>query len=254
MVFKVKTDAEGKALPIKDGKVTFVKDDGTDIELDVESTYKTVGTLRGESAERREKLEAAEGQLKAWEGVDVKEAKAALETVKAFTGKQALSAEELARNRAEAAQAIEDKYKPLNGEVTTLRTQLQQVTVGHSFANSKFVKEKIAEYVPVDMLQNTFGGNFEMKDGVLIAKMGVNQIYSPSDPSKLASFDEALEVMVGAYPNKAQILRGSGANGSGSNGGGGGNGGGKPSITRGQFEALGAHERVEALKTSTITD
>lgn len=252
MPFKVKLDADGKALPPKDGKQLFVKDDGTDIEIDVERTYMTVGTLRGESAERREKLEASELRNKAFEGLDPVEARKSLDLVKAFNGKQAIDAGEIERQRAEAAAAVEAKYKPVVERSAGLEKQLQNVSIGNAFGNSKFISEKVAEHIPRDMLQAQFAGNFEMKDGKLVAKLNGNPVYSPSSPAELASFDEALEVMVNAYPNKAQILKGTGAGGSGSRGSGGVGPGGKIEITRAQFETLGPAEQMATLKTSVV--
>lgn len=254
MPFKVKLDADAKAVPMKDGKQLFVKDDGTEIEIDVEKTYMTVGSLRGESQERREKLQLMETQLQAWQGLGVEaaDAKKALDTVKAFNGKQAIDAGEIERQRADAAAAVEAKYKPVVERSAGLEKQLQNVSIGNAFGNSKFISEKVAEHIPRDMLQAQFAGNFEMKDGKLVAKLNGNPVYSPSSPAELASFDEALEVMVNAYPNKAQILKGTGAGGSGSRGSGGVGPGGKIEITRAQFEALGPAEQMATLKTSVV--
>ena len=61
-----------------------------------------------------------------------------------------------------------------------------------------------------------------------------------------ADFDEALELLVDAYPHKASILKGSGASGGGA-GGGGGCSGGKTQITRAQFGQLSpAEQRAKA--------
>ena len=49
-----------------------------------------------------------------------------------------------------------------------------------------------------------------------------NEIYSRSRPGEKADFEEALEALVGAYPNKDAILKPSGTSGSGAGTGTGG--------------------------------
>lgn len=255
-MWKQKLDAEGKPVVDANGLPIFIKADGSETPFDAEKQFENVGRLMGESRTHREAAEAATAKAQLFEGLDIIAAKKALETVKAFDGKTAIGAADLERHRSEAAQAVEDKYKPIVEKVGVLEGQLQSVTVGNAFSNSKFIAEKIAEHVPRDMVQATFGRNFEVKDGQIVAKHNGNPIYSPADPSKLATFDEALEVMVNSYQNKAQILKGSGAGGSGS-GGGGSNGGlqnGKTPMKRATFEALAGVEQMAALKTSVIVD
>lgn len=255
-MWKQKLDAEGKPVVDANGLPIFIKADGSETAFDAEKQFENVGRLMGESRTHREAAEAATAKVQQFEGVDITAAKKALETVKAFDGKTAIAAGELERQRAEAAATVEEKYKPLVEKQTLLETQLQNVTVGNAFSNSKFIAEKIAEHVPRDMVQATFGRNFEMKDGQIVAKHNGNPVYSPADPSKLATFDEALEVMVNSYANKAQILKGIGAGGSGSGGGGGIPGllNGKTQIKRTAFEALGGAEQMAALKTSVVVD
>ena len=182
--------------------------------------------------------------------------KKALQTVKDLTGKDVIDAGKLETVRLEAISATEAKFKPFVDENGVLKSQLQDVTLGNAFANSEFIKSKIADHVPRDMLQATFGKHFQMVDGKVVAKLNGNDIFSPANAGQPASFDEALEVIVGQYPGKANILKGSGAGGSGGQGsrGAGGMSGGKPTITRAAFEALGPADRVTTVASHVITD
>ena len=92
--------------------------------------------------------------------------------------------------------------------------------------------------VPPHLLKATYGGNFKEEDGKLVAYDGNGQkIYSRSNPGELASFDEALEMIVNADPFKDHILKGTGAAGSGAKPGEGGPGAAK-TYTRTEFDKL----------------
>lgn len=256
MVWKLKLDDAGKIV-IKDDLPVFVKTDGTEIAFDAEKSFDTVGRVMGEAKTFREGKEAAELLVKEFAGLNPTEVKRALQTVKDLTGKDVIDAGKLETVRLEAIKATEEKYKPFVDENGQLKLQLQDVTLGNAFANSEFIKTKIAEHVPRDMLQATFGRHFQMVDGKVVAKLNGNDIFSPTNPGQPASFDEALEVIVGQYQGKANILKGTGAGGTGSKGGAGGSGGmsgGKPVMSRQQFETLGPAERMSTVASHVITD
>lgn len=256
VMWKLKLDENGKVV-MKDNLPVYVKEDGSEIAFDAEKSFETVGRVMGEAKTNREAKEAAEAKLTAFADMDPAEAKKALQTVKDLTGKDIIDAGKLETVRQEAIKATEEKFKPFVDENGKLKGQLESVTLGNAFANSEFIKSKIADNVPRDMLQATFGKYFQMTgDGKVVAKLNGNDVYSPSNPGQPASFDEALEIVVGQYPGKANILKGTGASGTGSPGSRGGSGmsGGKPAITRAAFEALGPAERMSTVASHVITD
>ena len=117
-----------------------------------------------------------------------------------------------------------------------MKTELHGEKIGGSFARSPYIKDKIA--VPGAMVESTFGKNFTLEDGKIVAKdANGNPIFSPSNPGEPASFDEALEILVGQSPFKDDILKGSGSGGGGAPGGGQGGAGGK-TITRAEMDSL----------------
>jgi hypothetical protein len=130
-------------------------------------------------------------------------------------------------------------------ERDTLKGELYAEKIGGSFARSKFIADKVA--IPADMVQAAFGRHFGIEGGKIVAKdANGNQLFSRTRHGEPADFDEALELLVDAYPHTASILKGSGASGGGAGGGGGG-GGGKQQITRAQFGALSpAEQRAKA--------
>ena len=74
-----------------------------------------------------------------------------------------------------------------------------------------------------------------------------HQLPSRTRHGEPADFDEALELLVDAYPHKASILKGSGASGGGASGGSGGSGG-KKTFTRQQFAGLDPRQQAAVAK------
>lgn len=244
---KIKLDANGNAV-LKDGKPVYIKDDGTEIEFDAAQAFGKITQLTGEAKANRERAEAAEGKVAAFKDItDPAAAIAALATVKNLKDKQLVDAGDVEKVKAEAIAAVEAKYKPIVDENSTLKGQLDNELIGGSFARSKLITEKFA--IPADLVQARFGANFKRENGKVVAyDQAGNQIYSQKKPGDLADFDEALEIMVGAYPHRDSILKGTGASGGGAGGGSGNPGaGGKKTMTRAAFDALDPAAKAAAV-------
>lgn len=244
---KLKLDENGHVV-VADGKPVYVHDDGKEIPFDAVAAVAKIGQLNGEAKGHREAKEAALERLKAFEGIeDPAAAMKALETVANLDAKKLVDAGEVEKVKAEAVKAFEDKltalekkYAPVVKERDTLHQRLVQEKIGGAFSRSKLIADKLA--IPPDMVEARFGSAFKLEgDSIIAYDDKGNKIYSRSTPGELASFDEALEILVDAYPYRDNIVKGAGAHGGGANGG--GNAGGAKTLTRAQFEALGAHER-----------
>lgn len=250
---KLKLDENGHVV-VSDGKPVYVHDDGKEVAFDAVGTVATISRLNGEAKSHRERAEAAESSLKAFEGIaDPKTALQAIETIKNLDAKKLVDAGEVDKVRAEAIKAIEDKYAPIVKERDDLRGELVNEKVGGSFARSQFISEKMA--IPADLVQARFGDAFKLEDGRVVAydKQG-NKLFSRSNPGEVAKFDEALEILIDNYPHKDHILKGSSASGSGSQGGQ-GSGNSKTSLARSQFDALPPEKQMAHVKSGgTITD
>ena len=223
---KLKTvTVEGKtyAEVNEQGLPLYIHDDGKEVAHDAPQTVATISRLNGEAKTNRERYETAETSLKAFEGIeDPVAAKKALETLKNFDDKKLVDAGEIEKVKAEAIKAVEDKYAPIVQERDAFQSQLHNELIGGGFARSKFIQDNIA--VPVDMIQATFGKNFQIEGGKVVAVGADGQkIYSRARPGEIADFDEALETLVGGYQHKDSILKG----GQGSGGGFQNNGGNK---------------------------
>lgn len=241
---KLKLDAEGHAV-LQDGKPVYIHDDGKEVAYDAASTVATISRLNGEAKSHRERAEAAESKLKAFEGIDdPAAARKALETIKNLDHKKLVDAGEVEKVKAEAIKALEEKYAPIVKEVDAIKGQLYAEKIGGSFARSKFIQEKAA--IPADLVQARFGQNFKIEDGKIVATdITGNKIFSRSRPGELADFDEALEILIEQYPHKDQILKGAGQAGGGS---GPSNGGGAPTNKR-RSDFKTEKERAEFVNT-----
>jgi hypothetical protein len=237
---------EGKTYAeVQDGKPVFVID-GREVAFDAPGTVTKIGQLNGEAKAHRERAEKAEGSLKAFEGIsDPAAAKKALETLKNLDDKRLVDAGEVEKVKAEAIKAVEEKYAPIVEQAKRLEGELYGEKIGGSFARSKFIAEKIA--VPADIVQSRFGQNFRIEDGKITAyDQSGNKLYSKANPGNPADFEEALELLIDAYPYKEHILKGTGGTGGGARGSTGT--GGSKTITRAEFSKLSPDEQV---KTAT---
>lgn len=249
---KLKLDDAGHAV-VSDGRPVYVHDDGKEVAFDVVGTVSTISRLNGEAKQHRERAEQAEARAKLFEGIeDAEAARKALATMKNLDDKKLVDAGEVEKVRAEAIKAVEDKFSPVVKERDRLQQQLVAEMVGGAFARSKFIAEKVA--IPAEFVQARFGDAFKIEGGKVIAHDAAgNQLFSRSNPGVPAGFDEALELLVEAHPQRDHILKGSGASGGGAQGGG-GSGGGK-SLGRAAFDALTPADRHAHVKAGgTVTD
>lgn len=219
---KLKLDESGNVV-VQDGKPVYVYDDGKEVAYDVPAAVSKITSLNAEAKQHREAKEAAENKLKAFEGIEnAEEARKALETVKNLDDKKLIDAGEVEQVKAEIVKQYEVKLSEKDAEITKAQSALHQEVIGGSFARSTFIAEKLS--IPVDMVQAYFGKHFSYENGKVVAKDALgNQIFSRKSPGEPADFDEAIEQIVSAYPQKDHILKG--GNSGGGSGSGTGDGG-----------------------------
>ena len=243
---KLKLDDKG-AVVVQDGKPVYVHDDGKEIAFDAPAAVVKIGALNKEAQGHREAKEAVELKLKAFEGIeDPAAAKKALQTVKNLDDKKLVDAGEVEKVKAEAIKSVRAEFDPIVQERDTLKSQLDTHLIGGAFANSKFIAEKFAAPGPagVEIARSLFGKHLKVEDGKVVAYDGQGgKLFSRVRHGELADPDEAIELLVDAYPHKAHLLKGSGASGAGSQAGNGGQGGPK-TMTRAQFDAASPADRM----------
>lgn len=211
---KLKLDENGHVV-VQNGCPVYVYEDGKEVAFDVAQAVSKITALNAEAKKHREEKESVEARLKAFEGIDdPTSAKKALETVKHLDDRKLIDAGEVEKVKAEMAKGYEEKLAEANRHTEKLQNQLYQEVIGGAFARSKIISEKTI--LPTDVAQAYFGKHFSYEEGKVVAKDNAgNPIFSRAKPGELADFDEAMETLINAYPNRDGILRPSGSSGSG---------------------------------------
>lgn len=211
---KLKFD-ENNQVVVQDGKPVYVHDDGKEMAFDAPQALAKISALNGEAKQHREAKEAAEKKLAAFGDMDAEAAKKALETVKNLDDKKLIDAGEVERVKAEAKKAYDEQLAAANKERDDIKTQYHTAMISGEFARSSFIKDKTI--LPPDIMQAQFGKHFTVNEqGTIVATdANGNQIWSRTNPGSAASFDEAIEEIIGGYSHKDSILRGTNATGAG---------------------------------------
>jgi hypothetical protein len=239
---KLKLDDQGHAV-LNDGLPVYTHDDGKEAPFDAAATVNAIKARNAENKQHRERAEAAESRLKLFEGLDVEQARDAIAKLEKLDHKKLIDAGEVDRVKAEITKLWESKLGEAEKRAGTLEQQLHGEIVGGNFARSKFIAEKLA--IPTDMVQAYFGAHFKVQDGKLKATgFDGNPLLSPKTMGEPASFDEALELLIGSYPNRDAILKSTQAAGSGAPSG--ASHSGSATLTKAQFDAMTPKQRAEA--------
>lgn len=229
---KLATDGDGNPVWINGDKELTVKGD-------------TISSLQGEAKTQRQFREKAEAALAKFNGIDDPDAaRTALETVRDIDTSKLINAGKLDEVRQQMTQQFEGRIKEANDAREAALQRADNVLLDSAFNGSEFARERLA--VPVEMVRATFGKQFKIEDGKIVAtNSNGDPIYSDKDMGHLASFDEALEKIVGGYKYKDSILKAPDAgSGTGGSGGGGQRGQGR-SMTMSQFENLNPIQKAE---------
>ncbi len=189
------------------GKPLVKGDDGKEFEIDAIGAQDKINTITAESNERRKKLGDANTALEAFGDLDVVAARKAIEDVAGMSDK---GKADLETQRAAINKTWQEKEQGWKDEKGVLTDQLFNANVGNNFATSKVV---LTTVLPPDIAKATFGKHFKA-DGSAVDASG-NAIYSREKPGEPAGFDEALTILIDAYPGKKAIMKATSTGGSG---------------------------------------
>lgn len=246
-------ETNGQKLPV------FIHPDGKEAPFDGDNTVTTITRLNGEARDHRIRAETAEARSKLFEGIeDAEAARKALETVRNIKDGELIAAGKVEEIKVAAQKAAQEQVEAASKahaaelaktktERDGLQQQLYDERIGGSFDRSKFIADKLA--IPGDMARAAFGKAFKIEDGKIVAYDAAgNKVFSRTRPGDIADFDEALEVLVDAYPHRDRILKGSGASGSGAEGGGGSGSSGAKTLSRAVFDGLAPDKQMAHIK------
>ena len=230
---KLKLDANGHVV-VENGMPVYEYDDGSAKPFDAAQSAATIKRVNAEAKAHREAKEAAEQRAAAFAGIeDAEAARQALQTVASMDGKLKV---EIERVRDETAKSYQARIVAAEAKAKAIEQSLHGELIGGGFARSKFIADKLA--IPADVAQAFFGSAFVIENGQMVAKGKDGLPILSKTTGQPASFDEAIEVLVGGYERKDLILRADQKAGTGAKPGTAGSGAPKQTITRGQFDSL----------------
>lgn len=244
---KLKLDGNGNAV-LKDGHPVYIHPDGTEVAFDAKEAHVKIGTLTQENAARRTELKAANERLAAFAGIDDPAAALkAMQFAASMEGKKVMDDEGIQKLIASALKPVQEKLAAAESALQEKDAHIYKLEVSNRFQSSPFVKEKLI--IPPDMLEATFGKQFKVDGGKIVATdASGNVIYSRIKAGEPAEFDEALQTLVDSHPMKDTIYRASGASGGGTNP----NQGGGTGL--GKFDHLPPAARIAAAREAGIKE
>ena len=169
---------------------------------------------------------AAKKALEAYEGVDpvkVKELlrkeadaeKAAAEAKGDFDRVKQMMADEHAKQ----TKTLQEQIDALTDQLKSKNSVIDELTIGNAFGNSTYIKDSLV--LSSEKTRQLYGAHFEMQDGVLVgydkpasAKTRTMLVNASGDP---LPFEQALERIIDADPDKKTVLKSRTKPGSASN-------------------------------------
>jgi hypothetical protein len=221
---------------VKDEKPVVIDDDGKEFVVDAIGASENVRAAKKEAKKYRLELKEVTDKFEKYKPIeDPKAAIEALQTVGSLSDQHKLDIEKLKKGMNDT---WTEKIQEKEAKITDLENELYKETVTNKFVTSKVVKGLL---IPPDIAAVYFGKNFQ-KDGTAKDSAG-NLIYSKEKPGEPAGFEEALDFLVEAYPDKDSIKKGTGTKGSGGHGSGSGGDGGTEQKTSRENISAGLKER-----------
>ena len=236
---------EDGSVAIEDGKPIYIHDDGKEIPFDASAAIMKISNLAEEKDRHYSNFQKADemlalygdvkpedilAKLKETEDLDIGAARKALETIKNLDDGDLVKAGQVETVKAEMRKAFQEKENEINaswdkrvaeinGTVDVKNSTIYELMVNSRFASSPTILEKTT--LPPDIAANYFSKNFKVEgesaDAKVVGYLNGERIFSKERPGEVAEFEEALAVVIDAYPMKDRILKAS-AGGSGATG------------------------------------
>lgn len=226
---KLKLDSNGNVV-IKDGHPVYIFPNGSEDAFNAADALNKIKIVNDEAKGHRIEKEEALSKLKKFEGIDddwIENAKKAVDTVKNFDEKKFMDAKQVEIFKSEINKTWEtrenENKRVWDQERDLYRTQLSKLDrevysllVEGSFEKSEVIKEKTS--IPPAFMFGHYGKYFQAEGDeknpdaprrvVGYHPDGSGRIFSRKDPTRLASFDEALMEIIEADPHKNTVLTG----------------------------------------------
>jgi hypothetical protein len=178
-LMKLLLDDDGHAI-LKDGMPVYRHDDGSEIPLDAAEIQNRVRNLTEEKDRHFKNSQKFQELYKPWEGMELKDVQAAMETVKNLDDAKLLKAEEVEAFKKQLTKAAEEdkakvvdqfssRIQELEGTLSGKDKTIHELLITSNFARSPlFTGEDSKTLFTPDMAATVFGKYFqveEAKDG-----------------------------------------------------------------------------------------
>lgn len=198
-----------------------------------------VTELTGLVTATKTELDALKGQLKEFEGIDVKKVRDLLAAQKTeeeklleAKGEFGRLKERIVEEHTKELETIKSTIGQKDQALSQLQTQINDLTIGTAFQGSKFVAENLV--LTPSKARVVYGQHFEIEEGQVVA---YDKPKGASTRTKLVNgrgdpmpFDDAIGKLVEMDPDRDRLVKSKLAPGAGSNGGS-GKGGASGAIT-----------------------
>ena len=236
MAFKLKLDANGNAV-IQDGKPVYVNEEGKEEPFDMNMAWNKIHALNEENKAKRLEAETLKAKYKAFDGMTPeeiaanKEAAAKLKEVELIKNKdfETFKNDLLATTQKkveETERSWKSKFDSVKGEAEKFSALYNDTVLENHFLNSEYIKSELVPSFDGDVAKAYFGHRFrvdtENKRVYAVGEDG-SPILSEKKLGNVASFDEAMELLIKNHPKKDAWLKSKANPGGGMNSGGRGN-------------------------------
>jgi hypothetical protein len=256
MALKLKRDKDGNVVTIGEKPVIINDADGTETTFDIEGTISAVKERNAEIVRHRTDADKLREQLNAFTGIDPVSAKDALDKLSKIDQKKLIDAGQVDQVVGTLKSAHAEELARERASRDGILRRFKDVQLSSAFANSQFLATKTRKDLH-PLVRSYFEKRFLVEDDGNVQALdesGKLPLLSVSNPGKNASFDEALEQLIGQSPFRDALMvspQGSGSNTPASSGSA---SGGRGRMSRAQLESLPAHAQFEAATNNEITD
>lgn len=233
MAFKLKLNTDGAAV-IQDGKPVYVNEEGKEEPFDMNMAWNKIHTLNEENKAKRLETETLKATYKAFDGMTPeeiasnKDAAAKLKEVELIKNKdfETFKTDLLATTQKkveETERSWKSKFDSVKGEADKFSGLYNDTVLENHFLNSEYIKAELVPSFDGDVAKAYFGHRFrvdtENKRVYAVGEDG-SPVLSEKKLGNVASFDEAMELLIKNHPKKDAWLKSKANSGGGMNQGG----------------------------------
>lgn len=226
LVYKKTEDGKSIVMSTDGHPIMFddAEDEPDEVEIDAIGLYTKVPELKSEAKKRRLEVRDLKEKLSTFDGIDEPEAALkAIATVRNLSDGDLVKAEDVSKLKEKLSTEHKSEIEKLTKENLRLSTDFQQREQGYTTAINRLVisnafksseRLKNIPNVPPDMLEDSLSKFFKAEtldtgNTVPVGHYANGEIiYSKKNPSEIAGFDEAVDILISMRPDKDKLAAG----------------------------------------------